>query len=279
MTIDEMRAKKTELGLSYTRLSSLSGVPESTIQKIFSGTTSSPRYDTLRALEAAFQKLHVNQAIPSGSSYKTAAKISADSLLRESPVSYADSAPVPNQGHYTIYDREALPEDLRTELIDGVLYAFASPTSFHQLIAGEVYRQIANYIYSKNGSCMPMIAPIDVQLDQDEKTMLQPDVIIVCNREILTVKNVYGAPDFVLEIISPSTRRRDYTKKLAKYEHAGVREYWIVDPYQRRIMVYFFEDDTRCPAIYPFDAEIPVSLYDGDLKICLSKMIQWLPEA
>jgi Uma2 family endonuclease len=170
-----------------------------------------------------------------------------------------------------------LPDDQRVELIDGYFFYMEAPTLVHQRIAGEVYRQIANFIREKQGNCIPFISPIDVQLDCDEHTMVQPDVSILCHEERMTRQCIYGAPDFVMEIISPSTKRKDSIKKLAKYENAGVREYWILDPYEKRILVYFFENEI-CPAIYGFDKPVPINIYNGELEIDLTEIVQWVQE-
>ncbi len=263
MTIAEMKEKKKELGYSNAKLSELSGIPEATIQKIFSGTTTYPRYNTLRALEAVFNN------IPN------------TSVLKDTAIDYSAKPPMPpysRQGTYTAADRNRIPDDIRTELIDGVLYDMAAPVTFHQLIGGKVYQQIANFIDENSGDCVPFMAPVDVYLDKDDRTVVQPDVLIVCNPDLFKDGYIYGAPDFILEVISPSTGRKDYTKKLAKYEAAGVREYWIIDPYKRRVFVYFFEDDTFCPALYQIDDKIPVNIYDGKLEIDLTAILKWLPE-
>jgi Uma2 family endonuclease len=170
-----------------------------------------------------------------------------------------------------------LPDDQRVELIDGYFFYMEAPSLVHQRIAGEVYRQIANFIREKQGNCIPFISPIDVQLDCDEHTMVQPDVSILCHEERMTRQCIFGAPDFVLEIISPSTKRKDSIKKLAKYENAGVREYWILDPYEKRILVYFFENEI-CPAIYGFDKPVPINIYNGELEIDLTEIVQWVQE-
>ena len=252
MTIQEMKEKKREKGYTYVQMAELSGVPLGTIQKIFSGETESPRYDTLQALERLFTEIPVVQE---GTFYQ------------------AD-----RNGSYTLDDYYALPEDQRVELIDGYFYEMLAPTFGHQTIGGEIYRQVANYIMDKGGSCRPFIAPVDVQLDCDERTMVQPDVGIVCDPDKIKRFGIYGAPDFLVEVISPSTKKKDYIKKLAKYMEAGVREYWILDPYQKRLLVYFFEGDVF-PVIYGLDQPVPVGIYNGDLVIDFSNIAKWIEES
>lgn len=252
MTIQEMKEKKREKGYTYVQMAELSGVPLGTIQKIFSGETESPRYDTLQALERLFTEI---PAVQEGTFYQ------------------AD-----RNGSYTLDDYYALPEDQRVELIDGYFYEMLAPTFGHQTIGGEIYRQVANYIMDKGGSCRPFIAPVDVQLDCDERTMVQPDVGIVCDPSKIKRFGIYGAPDFLVEVISPSTKKKDYTKKLAKYMEAGVREYWILDPYQKRLLVYFFEGDVF-PVIYGLDQPVPVGIYNGDLVIDFSNIAKWIEES
>ncbi len=266
MTIQEMKERRAELGYSYAQLSELSGVPVTTIQKVFSGTTVSPRYHTIQALSSVLER---------GAGVRREDSVE---VVHEDSIAYHMDRILPpytRQGTYTVEDREHIPDEYRTELMDGVLYDMASPTLVHQRIVGSVYRQIADFIEVNKGTCEPFIAPIDVQLDQDNRTMVQPDVIIVCNPDLVTEQNISGAPDFVMEVTSPSTGRRDYTKKLSKYEAAGVREYWIVDTARKMVFVFFFEDSSRCPAIYPMDEKIPVNIYQSELEINLSGLMKW----
>lgn len=184
----------------------------------------------------------------------------------EEAVHYRATKRIKEQGEYTIEDYYTLPDDQRVELIDGILYDMAAPSLKHQMIAGEIYRQIANYIRENNGACIPFISPISVQLDCDDKTMVQPDVLILCDNKKITKKCIYGAPDFVLEVLSRSTRHRDSVVKLRKYAQAGVREYWIIDPWKDRVLVYDFEKEQN-PTIYGLSGKIPVGIYQGQLKI------------
>lgn len=257
MTIQEMKEKKQENGYSYAQMAELSGVPLGTIQKIFSGETQSPRYDTLLALEKMFEQPVVQEENSYGGAYAVHS--------------------THTQGSYTVEDYRALPDEQRVELIDGYFYDMSAPTFLHQTIGGEVYRQIANYIMERGGACRPLIAPVDIQLDCDEHTMVQPDVAILCHDDKIRKWGVYGAPDFVLEVISPSTKRKDYTKKLAKYIDAGVREYWILDPYQQKLLVYFFESEVY-PVIYGLDQPVPVGIYDGKLMIDFTHIAKWIKE-
>jgi Uma2 family endonuclease len=255
MTVQEMKEKKREKGYTFEQIAARSGVPLGTVQKIFSGETKSPRYDTIAALEELFDDSEPMMVKESISAYNT---------------SYQRG-----QGNYTIEDYYAVPEERRVELIDGSIYDMGAPTTTHQSIAAEIYRQIANFIIDEGGSCQPFIAPIDVQLDGDDRTVVQPDVIIVCNREKIKKQVIYGAPDFVLEVISPSSRQRDCVKKLGKYINAGVREYWMIDPDRRRIVTHLFDGDTDT-AIFGFDQRIPVGIYGGRLKIDLMRISGWI---
>lgn len=176
------------------------------------------------------------------------------------------------QGEYTIEDYYALSEDRRMELIDGVLYDMASPTSLHQIIAGSIYDQFYQYIKKNKGNCIPYIAPLDVKLNKDNKTMVQPDVFVMCykDNEEYIEDNTLEIPDFVLEIISPSSTKRDYIIKYKKYHDTGVREYWIIDPIKEKVTVFDFENDAE-PVIYPLSGEIPVKIYSGNLNIDLDE--------
>ena len=260
MTIEEMKQQKLQRGYSYAQISDLSGVPLGTVQKIFSGETEHPRYATLQALEEVLK----NQ--------------DTDRMLNDSAV-FSYGSPQENkqdkkQGDYTIEDYFAIPDDIRVELIDGVIYDMAVPTFDHQKIAGEIHRQIANYILDNNGQCEAGMSPIDVQLDCDDKTMVQPDVLILCNQEKIQKGRVFGAPDFVLEVISPSTKRKDYFKKLEKYENAGVREYWILDPYKKQLLVFFFEGDIYAQ-MHDLTQPVPIHIYEGKLEISFEHILKW----
>lgn len=120
-----------------------------------------------------------------------------------------------------------------------------------------------------------MISPLDVQLDCDEKTMVQPDVIIVCDRSKIINRCVYGAPDFVLEVLSKSTRRKDMIIKLNKYMNAGVREYWMIDPEKQSVMTYDFAND-NFRHITGFTETVPVAVLDNQCQIDLAALLDYI---
>lgn len=141
---------------------------------------------------------------------------------------------------YTINDIYALPNGKRAELIDGQIYYMAPPGRKQQHIVGQLFRRIADYIDSSGGTCQPYIAPFAVFLNEDDKNYVEPDISVICRPDKLTDKGCVGAPDWILEIVSPGSRHMDYMIKLFKYRTAGVKEYWIVDPDKNRITVYNF---------------------------------------
>lgn len=247
MNLSQMKYYKQRKGYSFAKLSELSGVPVGTIQKIFTGETKSPRYDTLQALEKVL-------------------KPAEDDRVGEAAVQYLTDDYEEPKGPYTLDDYYALPEDKRVELIDGEFFEMLTPSFGHQYVSMQISLTIGTFIKSKKGKCIVLVAPVDVQLDCDDKTMLEPDVLILCDKSKITNRCIMGAPDFVVEILSPSTRKKDAFLKLKKYMCAGVREYWMIDLEGSRIVTYFFEDD-EFPVIYGMDQKVPVRLYGGELEI------------
>ena len=124
------------------------------------------------------------------------------------------------------------------KLIDGHLIFPEVPRSVHQELISELLFELKLYIHNNKGTCKVLPAPLDVQLDCNNRTMIQPDISVICQLDRLVEKGVYGAPDFCIEIVSPSSRSRDYIKKVSKYQSAGVREYWIVDPKRETVLCY-----------------------------------------
>ena len=352
--IKAMLEKKKEYGFSYGEIADRSGLPLGTVQKVLGGFTKSPRRKTLTALAGVLlpeQNLFIEQVHNSSTVFASVKDAASDSVKGtvsnpeissqanpqpyhytapvEEPLFLRDGAPAyvtglpegKKQGEYTIEDRNALPEDRPSELIDGVIYNMASPALRHQSISGAIYHQIWNYVDSHGGNCIPFIAPTDVRLDRDERTMVVPDVFVICptddekpdderpedekpdgenpgdempdgekpdkerpedekpdkerpdDERMDNDKYINGAPDLIIEVLSPSTRRKDMFTKLYKYEAAGVREYWLVDPQKEKVIVYIFGEESDV-SLYGFDSEIPVGIYQGDCRIDFKRILR-----
>lgn len=164
---------------------------------------------------------------------------------------------------YTEEDYYNLPENVRAELIDGQIYYMAAPSRVHQEILSFLHLEIGNYLRSKKGSCKVYPAPFAVKLfEDDERNIVEPDITIICDPNKLTDRGCTGAPDWITEIISPSTSSHDYIRKLNLYADAGVREYWIVNPMNQSVWVYFLEQDKFKAVAYTFQDKIKVNIYD-----------------
>lgn len=261
ITLAEILRIKAEKGYSVSKLSEYSGVPVETLRKILAGNTTDTMEADLAALEnALFQDActyHLDSISPN--------------MVAEAQSYCNTSQGKKRQGEYTLEDYHNMPEDRRAELIDGVIYDMASPSPLHQMIAGMVYARILAFIEKNKGDCIPFIAPADVQLDCDDWTMVQPDVFILCKQDRLRRFGICGAPDFVLEILSGSTRKKDMTVKLTKYMEAGVKEYWVIDPEKRLLIVYIGEEE-GIPRLYPLQGDVGMNLYDGNLRIDLNEI-------
>ena len=170
---------------------------------------------------------------------------------------------------YTVDDILALPEDVRAELIDGQIYYQATPSDSHQAILSALYLKIGNYINAKGGECKVRFTPYAVFLTENNKNYLEPDLTVICDESKLTEEGCKGTPDFIIEIVSPSTRNMDYGKKMLKYATAGVREYWIVDREKDIITVYDFI--TQEYNSYTFSDTVKVGIFD-DLEINFSEL-------
>ena len=316
MTIEEMKQRKTELGLSCKLIAQLSSLPLSTVQKVFSGTTRAPRKVTIDALtkvlEAPTKIDSYPYVYPYGQAFpeKTAESyvredVNGDSIGQGSAGvhetafqyritennTYPETEPLRlPQGTHTLEDYYALPEERRVELIDGKFYDMSAPGTDHQIILSALHLLFEECIAAHAGNdCAVLVAPTDVRLDEDDRTMVQPDLLIVCRKtkkkpakqqsatdasspSQTSARCIQGAPDLVLEILSPSTRSKDMLLKLYKYFRAGVREYWIVDPQNRVVLTYDFSDDTLIPEKYTFEDEIPVAISDGNCTIDFSRV-------
>ena len=171
--------------------------------------------------------------------------------------------PLMKQEIYTLEDIFALPEGERAELLEGELYMMAPPSTGHQRLVHFFDKKIGNYIEAHHGKCEVFPAPFGVFL-KDEKgndAYVEPDISVVCAPEKLDNKGCHGAPDWVIEIVSPSSKRMDYLRKMNLYLMAGVREYWIVDPIRESVIVYR-QDDDGVPVLHKFGEKIQVGIYE-----------------
>lgn len=146
---------------------------------------------------------------------------------------------------YTIADIEALPEGERAELIDGELFRMDAPARRHQDILLELAIEIRLYIRRNTGACKIYVAPFGVRIKKDTRNYVEPDISVICDRDKLDEKGCQGAPDWMIEIVSPSSRKMDYERKVTLYREAGAREYWIVDPETETVTVYDFTHDAE----------------------------------
>lgn len=172
---------------------------------------------------------------------------------------------------YTTEDIYALPEGQRAELIDGQIYDMAPPMRLHQHIVMNLSAAIHNYIKSKDGTCFVYPAPFAVFLNNDNRNYVEPDISVICDKTKLDDHGCNGAPDWIIEIVSPATQKMDYGVKLFKYRTAEVREYWIVNPMTKTVTVYDFEKEEKISQ-YSFEDDISVCIYE-DLVLNIADLL------
>ena len=267
MTIDEMKKLKAEYGLTGGMIAQRSGVPLGTVQKVFGGVTNTPRKQTIDALERVFLEEAAKKRM------KYSFSESRSDLVREPVGNYSVAEKVRK---YTLEDYYALPDERRVELIDGVFYDMAAPSEGHQIVLGELYILFRECIDAHDSPCVVFLSPCDVRLDRDDYTMVQPDLFLVCDYGRSEKGRIEGAPDLVVEILSPSTRKKDLFLKLYKYMNAGVREYWIVDPEKRQVTVHYFEAEDYFPERYDFTAKVSIHISEGKCSIDFAKVLKQL---
>ena len=181
---------------------------------------------------------------------------------------------LPQEKCYTFADIQAWDEDERIELVYGRLVMMATPLRIHQKVSGELFSQLHEYLKGKK--CEVYHAPFAVRpfeedgdFPEDVDTVVEPDISVICDPDKLDAFGCKGAPDLVIEILSPSTQRHDRVTKFNLYQRAGVREYWIVDPAARMVSVYSLKDGYYCAAAYGTDSSVRVGVLD-DCTIDLS---------
>ena len=275
MNLEQLKYFKEKNGYTFAQLAELSGVPQGTIQKIFNGETRTPRNKTVRALEFVMKNEQQNPTPDGGTDfddeplgYTYGREFgSSDRVCEPSAVYKA------KPGGYTLEDYYAIPDNRRVELIDGVIYDMAAPSTIHQYIIGKLVAAFDGLISSQGGDCLALPSPLDVQIDCDDRSMLEPDLVVVCDPSKRTRKCIVGAPDLVVEILSPSSARMDTKIKLGKYAAAGVREYWLIDPDRERVCVYWSPEDDIA-AVYGPQDDVPVGIFDGKFSVPMSRIFE-----
>lgn len=172
---------------------------------------------------------------------------------------------------YTVADYYKMDfSDKRTELINGsIINMSPSPSIIHQRLSGEISFAIKSYIKGNHGKCVVFEAPTDVMLYND--TIVIPDIFVTCNPENFDKQKYNGAPDWIIEIVSPSNSSHDYINKLYLYKESGVREYWIVDPMEEKVIVYRFSEE-KVVHFYNFKDEITVGIYEENKEKLVIKI-------
>lgn len=291
MDIKDLKERKKALKLTTDQIAYMAELPYSTVSKIFTGETKNPQYITIEKIDEAISRAEQTRRIEAYQAaikeyienhpdevfehskfekiYRKENNLSSDPIPYAVPLSDADTEGVlalRKVGPVTFESFMKLEVDRWTELIDGKIITANSPSFEHQVIVDELGYAIKKYISDNDGKCKVFSSGLNVRFDEEDDTLVVPDVLVRCENGTIMDYGIYGAPDFVVEVTSPSTRSKDYHVKLSKYMSYGVREYWIVD-LQKRIVVTYQNDMPTISAIYHFNDEVPVSIYEGKLKI------------
>lgn len=245
MTVEMMRECKKLRGFSYQAIAEKSGVPLGTVQKVLGGYSKSPRERTLKKLEQAFLQ-----------------EMDASALQEDKACCFKDGAAAYAAERLTVEECLKISGDKRVELIDGVIYDMAPPKRMHQRLLMKLALAISSYSESQGGHCEVYPAPFFVRLHADDYTYVEPDISVICDPSKLSEEGCEGAPDWIIEITSPSTKRMDYGIKLFRYRSAGVKLYWIVDPEEKKVTVYHFNSGDEVQ-FYTFQDQVEVALAPG----------------
>lgn len=296
-SVEEIRAKKKELKLTTADIANSTELPVSTVSKIMTGETKNPSYITIEKIDDFIRKEEFRARVDA---YLKVLKkymeehpdeivdqykffydyVEEHPLHEERPVKNRDVSllwpwkdlpfvsdlALADKRGMTIDDLRNMEESRYIELIDGCIIHNESPRIEHHNIVRSIGKQIDKYIDANNGSCIMYDTGVGVIFKDNEYNYFIPDIVVVCNKDIIDSEGILGGPDWVIEITSPSTRAIDYKTKMHKYMYAGVREYWIVDLEKEKVAVHF-NGEPMMVYIYGIDEEIPVRIYDEKLKI------------
>ena len=163
-----------------------------------------------------------------------------------------------NTRRYNSDDCDVFPDVIKVELMNGFIYDLASPSTLHQIILSHLMFEISMHIKANKGKCLPFFAPLSVRLNGDDENKPEPDLFVVCNKDKIKKNYIDGAPDFVVEILSPSSIIKDQVDKLNNYRNHGIRLYWIIDPFKECVHIWNFEKDTYESKTFEDSADISV---------------------
>ncbi|GHT74211.1 hypothetical protein AGMMS50262_06720 [Bacteroidia bacterium] len=189
---------------------------------------------------------------------------------------------ITNAQLYTYADYLTWTDDVRREIINGIVYVLSAPTRFHSGLSGEIFANIWSFVKRRKGKCKVYHAPFDVRFPKNDETadnqiytVVQPDICVICDPKKLDEAGCLGAPDLIVEVQSPSTAKRDLNEKFFLYEEAGVREYWVVFPRQKGVTVFKLQENGKFDngIAYEFEGKVPVSIFKG-LEIDLEELFQ-----
>ncbi len=287
----ELKNRKKELKMTTAELADRADLPVSTVSKIMTGETKNPSYVTIETIERVLAHEEMCRRVYAYFKLlreyldkhpdETVDQIEFEKKFRrENDVSFSKDSGELTNGNLAI-DKERLnveflheiDEDKQIELINGHLIYNEAPNLKHQMIVQNVGRIIDDFIRFNNGKCRMFNVGVNLYFDEDDNSLLIPDVVVLCDDIKLSESGIIGPPDWIIEVVSRSTRRVDYNEKMHKYMGAGVREYWIVDPEKERVTTYI-EGEPMMAYVYSFDDEIPVYIYDGNLSICINDVLR-----
>lgn len=291
MDINDLKRRKKNLKLTTAQLAYLAELPVGTVSKVMTGETKKPSYITIEKIDRAlaheemiarlseyklyleeYFKEHPDEDVDMKeleNKYRSERGLSNDPIPFAVPISQIE-----DHGNLTaVVDKRAtvsmlgeIGEDRTVELLDGNIIINETPGIKHQTIVQNIGWTIQRFIDDNKGKCKAFSVGVNVRISEDDYTLLIPDIVVVCDPDSIRDDGIWGAPDWVIEVVSRSTRHRDYKDKMYKYMSGGVREYWIVDPEKEKVTTYI-EGEPMMAYIYNFEDEIPVYIYDGKLKI------------
>ncbi len=296
MDAKELKKRKKALHLTTAQLAYMAELPIGTVSKIMTGETRNPSHITIEKLDKVlaheemlarlqayvtefleYIREHYEEGVDQISfekEYRKKHNLDNAPLPYALPISTTANALEPallTDNRVTEKILAELGENRQVELIDGHLVINEMPDMAHQVIVQNLGERIRDFIKAENGKCKMFNVGVNVRLDEDDYTIVIPDIAVLCDQSRLDEKGIVGPPDWVIEVVSPSTRSIDYNRKMHKYMSAGVREYWIIDSEKGKVAT-FIEGEPMMVNIYSFEDDIPVYIYDGKLKICIGKL-------